>query len=880
MLVLLCLCGPRAAAGAELSIYEAATARIQESYLDLDDIDATDAFIDAAKAAEQAVPWLLVDERFDTRGGQVDIILSHGDSGAFATVAMASPATLEDLPPALAALEDAIEQRAERIGPQGLPADLDLPVELLRGMSRALDRHSSILAGDRLDAFNERIRGHLVGIGCTVAAEGGDLVVRDLFPEGPAALGGLRVGDAIERIDGISTVGMLQDDLSERIRGEKGTSVDLVVQRPDPETGRPVDVRLSLVRDDVRIPNVDWRRTAAGVGYLHIDHFSQQTSRLLETALAELAAPPAVSGLILDLRGNSGGSMLQAARTVDLFVDEGLILRTGGRGFEKVHGLVREVQAWPPDPDAQLPPLATQAPLVVLIDSGSASASEIVAGALSLLGRAVLVGQPSHGKGTVQQPFVLREASAGLGEVKLKLTIAEYHLAEDTPVLEGIGLSPDLRTDPVTLGRAGASLPMDVVDGQALGFVLEGAGWRQGPPPPDRGDVEVALAERIARAAHGPSRAEALSAAASLAVEARRVEDRALVRAMDAHGIDWSGDDLCHTPCAAPRIAVHVDLDGPALAGQPVQLRARVDNLGAAPLYRVLVRLGATPGLPWSGLSIPVGFIPPGEQARGQQVLELPMSEGTRDDLVAVMVQTDRRPLVAADAVLLSLEGTEPPAISAQVHGLSGPAALSADGGPAGPGELQVEVKVGNRSAGTLTGVQVRFHVPADPRLEPVDRGEVIESLSPGATAAVRLGFHWSGDHPPVGPLEVPLEIEAERYGTLLQVAAPVPWSGASASLVPPGITGEVPRAAAVGDLPVRLVASDDQGVESVTAWWRGEKVAWRSGAGGPLVLNLDLSVGDGTNSLVAEVTDLEGITVCRRWYVRGGAAGDAAASP
>ncbi|MCK6506197.1 S41 family peptidase [Myxococcota bacterium] len=858
---------------ADLASYQATVDRVEESYLYLDRLDAALAFERAAEAAEEAVPWLLVE--VDSDPAQVRALLAHGDTGAFATVDFAPADGLGGLPAALARLEDAIVARAASGGSAALPADLDLPVELLRGASRALDRHSVVLAGDRLDAFNERLRGRLVGIGCRIVRQDAGLVVRDIFPDGPADLAGLRSGDEVLRVDGVSTVGMDLDEAVERIKGERGTQITLVLRRVDPATGQATERVEVLVRDEVRIPNVEWERTAGGVGLIRIDHFSQQTTRLLEDALADLAEPP-VAGLVLDLRGNSGGSMLQAAKVVDLFVDQGVILETGGRGFARVSGLVQRVQAWPAAAEAAVPALATQAPLVVLMDPDSASASEIVAGGLALLGRSVLLGQRSHGKGTVQQPFLVREAQDALGEVKLKLTIAEYRLAEQTPVVEGLGLRPDLSTERVELSRTGLRLPSAVTIGEALGLVMEDPGWREGPAPQDRGDLLVALGEQVVLATAGPSRGAALEAAAGVLASWREEEEARLADAFQARGIDWSPDDSCRAPCRAPDLDVKVELAAPARAGGTARVLARVHNRGPAPVHRVVVRLTANSWrLPWHGITIPVGFVPPGEEGAGAAVVELPVQSTARQDLVAVTVESDRRPAVGAQPVLLDLPGELPPPVAVEVRGVP-----PADTGEAEPGLLPVEVLVHNRGAAPVTGLQVRFLHPQELRLEPVEREALVPRLEPGASATSRLSFRWTGDAPPTVAVPVPLEVEVERHGELLRADVPVRWTGPVASLVPPRIKAEVPLSAPAGDLPVRVSVSDDQGVRSVTAWWGGDKLAWRSGGGRSLELDLDLGVVDGTEALVVDAVDLEGVTTRRRWYVRAMSEGDGMAQP
>ncbi|RME28558.1 MAG: PDZ domain-containing protein [Deltaproteobacteria bacterium] len=878
------------------ALYRAWSRRVERSYLRLADLDLLAAFRLAAEAAEDAVPWLLVESRSEEGG--VEVWLSHGDTGRFASVSFApasatlpSPggpvrpdgagpgaADLDALVRALTRLEDAIAARAAAPD-AGLDPDVDLGVELIRGVSRALDRHSVVLAGERLDRFNERIGGRLVGIGCRVTTDDAGIVVEEVFAEGPAGRGGLRPGDRLLRIDGVSTLGMDLDDAVDRIRGEEGTPVTLLLRRP----GRDAPFSLTLVREEVDIPNVTWGRTDAGVGWIRIDHFSQQTARLMEQALADLSGGPGggeerapVSGIVLDLRGNAGGSMLQAARTVDLFVDEGVILRTGGRDFEPVTGLVREVRAWPGDGGDPVPSLATEVPLVVLQDRRSASASEIVAGALALLGRAVIIGEHSHGKGTVQQPFELRPASSGRGEVKLKLTIAEYRLAGDTPVVDGVGLAPDIATADVVLDAEGARLPLEVSEGRAIGLVQERPGWRPGGEPADRGDVVMHLAERLIAASRSPRRVDLLVAARALVPVVRSEEEARLGEALAARGVDWSPDDLCRGSCPDPDVEVGVRALRPLRAGLRVPVEVRVDNRGSSPLHRVLVRLTAPgTGLPWRDLTVPVGFVPPGEEARAVVDVTLPMVSASREDLVAVTLVADRRAPVGLDPVVLGVEGEPDPLVGVSVTG-------TVAAGPEGEPLLQARVRVDNLSTRSLSELRLRFHHPADPRLEPRERERIVDQLAAGDSAEVTLSLAWADGTPPPPklPLPIDLQVAAERYGVLFDATVPARFDGSSVLLDPPWVDGDAPLSAPPGPLALRVVARDDHAVDHAVAWWAGDKIAWRSTDGPALTLDLSPDLVVGTRALVIEATDDDGITTRRRWWIRVDESGGAAAVP
>ncbi len=851
--------------GAEREIYKAAVDRIEEDFLRLEQLDPVEAFVGAAQAAEEAIPWLLV-ERVD-RPELVRVTLSHGASGAFAAVDFQRNGGLSYLPDALGRLEDAIRLQAEkgRGSGQGL-GEIDLPVELLRGLARSLDRHSAVLAGERLDAFNERIRGRLVGIGCRIGRQDAGIVLTSVFPDGPAARGGLRSGDVIERIDGVATTALDVEDVVERIRGDVGTTMVLEVRRVGAAEGEQ-RLKVRLVRDEVRIPNVEWARSAQGVGWIRIDHFSQQTARLVESGMSEMEQQGPLAGLVLDLRGNAGGSMLQSAKVVDLFVDKGVILETGGRGFLPVEGLVQRVDAEPLSSSAAIGRLGRSAPLVVLMDQGSASASEIVAGSLALLDRAVLVGESTHGKGTVQQPFTIGSAARLGGEVKLKLTIAEYRLASQTMIADGVGLLPDVAVDTVTLSRLAMDIPSSVVQGQALGLVREDPGWRGEAPVEERGDLLRELAEEIALESLGPQRRQTLEGAGLVVGRWRADEERRMQEALSARGIDWQREDLCRGDCPAPQVQVELIPLRQPLAGQRVEVEARVKNLGPAPLHRVLVRVGgASSGMPWSGLVIPIGFLPPEEEARGRIEVQLPATLSSRQDLLPVQVEADRRPVVSLPPQLLEVQGNAPPTLVLSLTPTTAtPEELARD-----PLVAVVEATVRNPGGPRLEGLRIRPHQLVESLLEPLDREAVVATLEPGESATVRLAFRWLQPLPADGRVALPLEVRVDRLGTILNAEAGLAWAGAPVVIAPPTLHSDLPLSSPAGSVPVRVMVGDDQQLASVVAWWRGRKVAWKASESSTLALDLELELGQGTQTLLVEATDNQGTLTRRRWMVRG----------
>ena len=337
-----------------------------------------------------------------------------------------------------------------RDGSEEFDAD-DLEIAALRGMLHTIDRHSRLIVGDGLDEFNTRFKGTLVGIGSRIGRredDAGELQLQILgpFPDSPAERAGLQVGDVITHIDGHATIGISVDDAVERIRGPEHVPVVLTVRRPG-EDGRRVYV---IVREKVIVPSVEHELLPGDVGYIIIDHFSQKTSKEVASSLDELqAGAEELRGVVIDLRGNTGGSMRHATRIVNYFVDTGELLRTEGADGGKVEKLTHRMDA-----DARF--LRYEGPVAVLVDSRTASGSEIVAGGLKYTGRSVTIGSQTFGKGTVQKVYPLRRTEGD--EVSMKLTVARYLLPGES-FINKVGVTPDIATGPIWLDPDEPLLP-------------------------------------------------------------------------------------------------------------------------------------------------------------------------------------------------------------------------------------------------------------------------------------------------------------------------------------------------------------------------------------------------------------------------------------
>ena len=303
--------------------------------------------------------------------------------------------------------------------------DKDLIEAAINGMLTSLDPHSSFLSADDAADMRVQTRGEFGGLGIEVTQEDGWVKVVSPMDGTPADAAGVMAGDFITTVDGENVLGLTLDDAVELMRGPVGSEIVITIVRD----GEVEPLTVSIIRDTIKLTAVR-SRTEGNAVVLRIATFSDQTFPDLQRGLAEqieqAGGIDAVDGIVLDLRNNPGGLLNQAIYVSDAFLDAGEIVSTRGRD--------------PQDGDrfnASIGDLAMGKPIVVLINGGSASASEIVAGALQDHRRAIVVGTKSFGKGSVQTVVPLK------GESAMRLTTARYYTPSGRSI-QALGISPDI----------------------------------------------------------------------------------------------------------------------------------------------------------------------------------------------------------------------------------------------------------------------------------------------------------------------------------------------------------------------------------------------------------------------------------------------------
>lgn len=553
----------------------------------------------------------------------------------------------------------------------------------VNGLLSTLDPHSILLEPKSFKEMKLQTRGEFGGLGFVISMRDGNLTVVKVIKNTPAARAGIRAKDVIARIEDQSTINMDLQDAVDRLRGKPQTKVAITVQR----SAWPEPKRMALTREVINVDTVSQAQLLPGnVGYVRLSQFSANTTRDLTSAIAQqrAAAGGKLGGLVLDLRGNPGGLLEQAVQVSDLFLSQGVIVKTVGEG-RKMHD-VTEASAEPGD--------LTDLPLVVLVNNSSASASEIVAGALKNNDRALIVGRQTFGKGSVQVLYDFNEPGPNGAEAALKLTIAQYLTPGDISIQE-TGISPDVlllpgralkdavnvfapprsmgevdldhhftnpaeRHDPVE-GSADAAKPKRVEQAPLeLRYLLEEnedalakklKKEAQQPPhadgmelTPEQQEDEESEANpdefvedfqiRFARdlLARGPyaTRPKLLEAARTFVTERKAQEAKRLEKKLAELGVDWGSGPATGTPRAVVTVTPPAGRD--LRAGETLAWTMTVENKGDGPFRRLRAWTSADKNPLLDRREFVFGTIRPGEKRSWTVPVKLPKGMDTRRD--------------------------------------------------------------------------------------------------------------------------------------------------------------------------------------------------------------------------------------------------------
>lgn len=530
----------------------------------------------------------------------------------------------------------------------------------VNGMLSTLDPHSILMDPEAARDMDVSTSGKFGGLGIVIRMVERKLTVVKPMKDTPAWHTGIKSGDHIVKINNELTENLTSNEAVDRMRGKPNTPITLWVERK----GAPNLMRFDLKRDIIRVSQVEHKLLDKGVGYIKVKQFSKGIASDVADAMKEMSGKGATSW-ILDLRYNPGGLLEESVQLSDLFVDSGTVVTT-------VSGRDREARR------AERGFGDTTSPLVVLVNGGSASASEIVAGALKNLDRAVIVGTRTFGKGTVQELYDNEDRS------KLKLTIAQYLTPGDRSI-QNLGIVPDILLQRMYIPDKNDA-PTDFVrllapthtygekdldahivstyakDGEKpayeVPFIVE---RKQKPavddepataPPDDEEepdddeiveDFEMKFSKELLANVAAGSRPKLVASAAKTVARLRAEQEKKLVAALAKIGVDWTAPDAAST-AAGPanlEVAISTTPSGSIKAGEDLAITATVKNTGNGAAFRVLPRLQSDDQV-FQDVELPIGKVGPGEIKTFTTKIKVPSDALDRVNRLGVEVREAR----------------------------------------------------------------------------------------------------------------------------------------------------------------------------------------------------------------------------------------------
>ena len=591
----------------------------------------------------------------------------------------------------------------------------DIEYAACNGLLHTLDPHSVLLVPELYEEMRLGTRGEFGGLGIVISVRDGQLTIISPIDETPADRAGLRRMDRIVMIGDETTINMTLEEAVDRLRGPPGTDVSIRIMRRGWSEARP----FSITRAVIRIESVESELLEGGVGYIKIRNFQGNTHEDLVEQLEQLRGQ-GMRSLILDLRDDPGGLLDQAVRVADTFLSEGVIVTTAGNDPTE-----REIrQARPEETEPNYP-------MVVLVNSGSASASEIVAGALKYNNRAMIIGERTFGKGSVQVLYDFDDGSA------LKLTIAHYLTPGDISI-QSVGIVPDVEVLPLVVRRNRINLIPDVASVRESNLEAHLTGETEVPlerpsyqvrhyrvpdpeqpeedegdeeeqpqpesddeeqPPPESDDpqppeepeadeangeeeeqnllddFEIQLGHDLLRRAQEPNRPHLIERARPLIDRLSEQEEGRMIEGLRHLSLDWSegrdqGPTALDVSFEAREETDEEEVEGrlgQVDAGNRIELTLRVTNTGDAPVYR-LHGLTESDNSYFDDRELPLGRINPGETKSWTQGLRIPRDAHSRADPIQVELSELHDHEPADREVVVRINGLDRPTFSYAFH--------------------------------------------------------------------------------------------------------------------------------------------------------------------------------------------------------------------
>jgi putative carboxyl-terminal-processing protease, deltaproteobacterial len=684
---------------ARAEIFTKALYYVNNQYFDKTRLDPRRMLVGALDFLQRDVPEILVD-RFPEQDPKQVTVRVNGEQKTFPVERVDSPWTLRST------LQDIfrfIQPRLQPVAAKDAARHLvEIEMTATNGMLYTLDPHSVLLDVDSYKDMRTTTQGKFGGLGIVIEMDRkGRILVKKPMPDTPAIRAGLKAKDHIVRINNESTINMTLQEAVDRLRGEVGAPVDVYIER----AATPAAKKFTIVRDFIRPPAIDPpprvltspTAPAAKIGYFRVLSFSANTESDLSRALAFFDREK-VKGIIMDLRGNPGGLYDQAQKVADAFIESGVIVSMVGVG-----GAQRKDEHATRNGDSKVP-------LAVLVSQNSASASEIVAGAIKNLDRGVVIGETTFGKGSVQMlfdipspvPFGNKPEDDKLG---LKLTTAQYLTPGDTSI-QGVGVTPDVelvrmrvekKNDEAWINlqnstrrrqesdyewhlvnpsvRKGTK-PEEIV---AYLYLPTAAELRRRQdldeidtnlpdedesdnvePEEDRIDFPITLARDLLAQARTPRRLDLVNSSKALFDKVRADEDRRLSVALEKLGVDWSTGPANQGPGEIQVTLAAVAGEAQVKAGNTIKIRGTAKNVGSSTVYRVRAVLKSDNPL-FDENEMVFGKIAPGTSKTYDLTVKASKSSLTRTDVIRADMSGQGTLRANSPEMTLNIEGKAHP---------------------------------------------------------------------------------------------------------------------------------------------------------------------------------------------------------------------------
>lgn len=610
---------------------------LSKNYYDTAALKPRDLLKEGLLGLARAVPEVVVD--FPEKGGRFSLEVE----GKKKRIDIPKLNKVEDITTPLQTAYEFIAQNYE-----GDSKFEDMEFATVNGMLASLDPHSALLPPKVFNEFKTQTEGEFGGIGIVIGLKDGELTVIAPLPHTPAWEAGLKAKDRIVQIGEEATINMNLTEAVERLRGKIGTKVRITLERE----GAPSPIEVTLTRANIKIESVQAKLIKdprGDIGVLRVKSFQEETLREMKRHLAEMKNQSQnFKGLILDMRNNPGGLLNQAVDIADMFLNSGTIVLTVGAEDQ----ILEVNRAHNSDGDENYP-------LVVLVNEGSASASEIVAGAIKNNNRGVILGRQTFGKGSVQSVYALKGGAA------LKITVAQY-LTPGKNSIQSVGITPDIKLQPMTVDRDS----VDIVESEVFGekdlekhlsstYVSDKKpfatlGYFQ--PKKKEGseeevdnsytaeintdeDFELKFAHEWMLNSEVEDREGSLKGSRGFLKEAESKEFAKLENAMNGIGIDWSLAPV-HSgkPVAAATLNLHSSAGQVLKGGEKNELELKIRNTGNAPFYRLVASTSSESFL-LKNREFLFGKIDPGETKSWKVPIKVPANALSREDKVTFNFQ-------------------------------------------------------------------------------------------------------------------------------------------------------------------------------------------------------------------------------------------------